>query len=267
MPEPRLAALVDETALAQEYFEKVSINVLWHPVEEAEVVAVFGGDGFMLQAMHRFYCSHQKLYGVNAGTVGFLLNQPSDSAHDIRQHIAKAVPMSLNPLQFSAIDIYGNRHCGYGFNEISLYRETRQAIVLEIRVDGVPRLLNFVGDGVLVATPAGSTALNMSTGGPVLPLDANLLSLAAMGAFRPRRWQGALIKRRSEVSITVRDCAKRPASVAADSTEFRDISTISIREASDCSIDLLFDPDQTLGERIMKEQFISDPFAPIRSDH
>lgn len=258
-----LAAVVDETALAEEYFAQLSSSVDWVTPEEADVVVVFGGDGFMLQAMHRFYRSRQKLYGINAGTVGFLLNQPNGSRADIHARVANAVPMSLHPLQFEAEDMHGTKHQSYGFNEISIFRETRQAIRLEIEVDGVPRLLNFIGDGVLLATPAGSTAMNLSIGGPVLPLDANLLSLAAMGAFRPRRWPGALIKRSSEVTITVRDCAKRPASVAADSAEFRDIAKINICEASDRSIELLFDPDQTLGERIMKEQFIADPIANV----
>ncbi|NQY82869.1 MAG: NAD kinase [Alphaproteobacteria bacterium] len=258
MAEPRLAAVVDDTPLAQEHFSQIANTIDWVAPKDAEVVVVVGGDGFMLQAMHRFYRTQVKLYGINAGTVGFLLNSPCINAATLSVRLAMAVPMSLIPLRFEARDLYGETRTSYGFNEISIFRETRQALKLSIDVDGVPRLLNFVGDGVLLATPAGSTALNMSVGGPVLPLDANLLSLAATGAFRPRRWPGALISRHSVVSITVLDPQKRPASVSADFAEFRDLAHITISESSQASIDLLFDPEQTLGERIIKEQFIGD---------
>ena len=254
MNKRRLACVVDETPLAQEYFARLS-GVEWCGLDEAEIVVVIGGDGFMLQAMHRFYSSSVRLYGINAGTIGFLLNGECPDAQSLLVRLKQAVPMLLKPLQFQATDIRGAIQKSYGFNEIALFRETRQAVKLSIHVDGVPRLLDFIGDGVLVATPAGSTALNMSVGGPVLPLDANLLSMAAMGSFRPRRWPGALISQRSEVTITVLEPQKRPASVSADSTEFRDLAHISISEAPEAAIELLFDPEQTLGERIMKEQF------------
>ncbi len=254
MNRQRLAVVADDTPLAQQYRARIASIDCCAP-EDAEIVVIIGGDGFMLHAMHRFYSSAAKLYGINAGTIGFLLNGECFDAENLLARLEQAVPMSLKPLHFQATDIHGVVHKSYGFNEIALFRETRQAVKLSIEVDGVPRLLNFIGDGVLVATPAGSTALNMSVGGPVLPLDANLLSMAAMGSFRPRRWPGALINRRSEVTITVLEPQKRPASVSADSTEFRDLAHIRISEASEASIALLFDPEQTLGERIMKEQF------------
>lgn len=254
MNKQRLAVVVDDTPRAQQYFARIKA-LDWCAPEDADIVVIIGGDGFMLQAMHRFYSSAVKLYGINAGTTGFLLNAECSDTESLLIRLEQAVAMSLRPLQFQATDIHGTVHKSYGFNEISVFRETRQAVKLSIEVDGVPRLLDFIGDGVLVATPAGSTALNMSVGGPLLPLDANLLSMAAMGAFRPRRWPGALINRRSEVSITVREPEKRPASVSADSSEFRDLAHIRISEASEAAIALLFDPEQTLGERIMKEQF------------
>lgn len=254
MPKNRLAAVVDDTPLAQEYFARLA-SLEWCAPEDADIVVVIGGDGFMLQAMHRFYSYAAKLYGINAGTIGFLLNSRCLDAESLLARLEIAVSMTLKPLRFEATDVHDVTHTSHGFNEIALFRETRQAVKLSIEVDGVPRLLNFIGDGVLVATPAGSTALNMSVGGPVLPLDANLLSMAAMGAFRPRRWPGALISRRSEVTITVLEPEKRPASVSADSTEYRDLAHIRISEASEAAIALLFDPEQTLGERIMKEQF------------
>ena len=250
--------LADDTPIARDCHAAISENLNQVPIAQAGVIVVIGGDGFMLAAMHRFHNQPVQLYGINAGKVGFLLNPACQDGSALNAKIAAAEVMTLTPLFYQATNTRGGEQDGIGFNEITILRETRQALNLSIEVDEVTRLLEFVGDGIVLATPAGSTAQNMSIGGPVLPLDANLLSLAAMGSFRPRRWPGALIHRTSTVTIKVHNPTKRPASMSADSAEFRDIAKIKIRESDRHSVDLLFDPDLTLGERIIKEQFIND---------
>ena len=251
------ALLADETEAAQQLLGQIRTSCAhhWCVPNEAQVIIVIGGDGFMLRAMHRFHHLPVKLYGLNTGRIGFLLNRVPDPLPPLLQQIARAEAMRLVPLKISVLDIHGTQHQTLAFNEVTLFRELRQAAHVSIMVDDVIRLDSFMGDGLMVATPAGSTAYNLSAGGPVLPLDANVLTLTAMAAFRPRRWPGALLSRHSHLRIIIREQEKRPVSFSADSQEIRDVAVIEVCEAPDQAATLLFDPEQSLSERIFAEQF------------
>jgi NAD+ kinase len=222
--------------------------------EEADVIVALGGDGFMLETLHATLELEVPIYGMNLGTVGFLLN--SYSAGDLQQRIAAATPVDLYPLRMRARVTSGEIHEGLAINEVSVFRETRQAASLSIEIDGVCRLPQLVCDGLLVATPAGSTAYNLSAHGPIIPIGAQLLALTPISPFRPRRWRGALVPSRSRFFVQVQDARKRPVSAVADFTEVRDVTQIEVWEDRSISARLLFDPSHNLEERILKEQFI-----------
>ncbi len=224
-------------------------------VEECDVIVVLGGDGTMLEALHKYEKSNKPVYGMNFGSVGFLMN-PYHS-DDLPARLKKAVSVQIHPLKMKAIDTQGNVHEAIAFNEVSLLRETRQAARLKISVDNVVRIPELVCDGILLATPAGSTAYNLSAYGPILPLSANLLALTPISAFRPRRWRGALIPSNLKVRIDAAEGEKRPVSATADSREFRDVVSIDVHQSTSISCTMLFDPDHHLEERILKEQFVS----------
>lgn len=219
--------------------------------DQAEVLVCIGGDGFLLETLEQ----HPKIpvYGLNQGTVGFLLN-PFDPKN-LSDKISQARSVAIHPLEMRAVDTKGRTHRLTALNEVALFRETRQAAQIEIIVDGTTRLESLICDGVLVCTPAGSTAYNLSAHGPILPLRAHLLGLTPISAFRPRRWRGALLPDDSKVSFRILNPEKRPVSATADSTEVRDVREVHVRLTQDQPRTLLFDPDHHLEERIMQEQF------------
>jgi NAD+ kinase len=224
------------------------------PVEEADVIVALGGDGFMLETLHSCIDRPVPIYGMNLGTVGFLLNEYR--VEGLAERLAQGVSAPLHPLRMRATCRNGEIEHGLGINEVSLFRETRQAANIAIEIDGVLRLDNLTCDGILVATPAGSTAYNLSAHGPILPVGANLLALTPISAFRPRRWRGALLPSRTRFRFTVIDPDKRPVSAVADYTEIRDVMDVEVWEDRGITLTLLFDPEHNMEERILKEQFV-----------
>ena len=252
----RLALVASDTERAQEAAAELRDSMAWHPVEEADALVVLGGDGFMLQTLHALLDGERLLpvYGMNCGTVGFLMNRYR-SGSKVIERINKARSFTVAPLRMQATQQDGQVVTACAINEVSLLRETRQTAKLEIQVGERVRIKELVCDGVLVATPAGSTAYNLSANGPILPLDSQLLALTPISAFRPRRWRGAILPDRSRIRLRVNEPAKRPVSAVADQKEFRDIAEVSLEIAREHSLTLLFDPGHALDERIVAEQF------------
>ena len=223
------------------------------PPEAAQVVVSLGGDGQMLATLHQILGRNIPVYGMNCGSVGFLMNEYGED--DLPARLARAQPTVLNPLRMLAVDEAGEHHEALALNEVSLLREQGQTAKIRITVDGRVRLAELMCDGVLVATPAGSTAYNLSAHGPIVPLSAHLLPLTPISAFRPRRWRGALLPSSAEVLFEVLESAKRPVAAAADSTEVRDVVSVTVKEDRSIQATILFDPDHGLSERILAEQF------------
>ena len=219
-----------------------------------DVIVVLGGDGFMLHVLHQHMHKGIPIYGMNCGTVGFLMNRyhPDDLIERIRQ----ARPSTLHPLSMYARTVDGKEKHQLAINEVSLFRQSRQAAKIRIAVDHVVRLDELICDGILVSSPAGSTAYNFSVGGPIIPLTGNLLAMTPIGAFRPRRWRGAQLHHKASVVFEILEADKRPVSAVADSFEVRDVVSVSIDEERSIKLSLLFDPEHNLEERIIKEQFI-----------
>lgn len=222
--------------------------------EEADVIVALGGDGTVLETLHRHMDRAVPIYGMNRGSVGFLTN--SYTENDLLERLARAEPFPLNPLRMWAQDMAGALHEGLAINEVSLLRETRYAAKLRIEIDGIVRIPEMICDGVLVATPAGSTAYNLSVNGPILPLNAQVLAITPISVFRPRHWRGAILPHRTRVAIEVLSADLRPVSAVADYTEVRDVTRVEVREDRSVALTLLFDPEHTLEERIIKEQFL-----------
>ncbi|MCP5082727.1 MAG: NAD kinase [Alphaproteobacteria bacterium] len=223
------------------------------PASEASVVVAFGGDGFMLQAMHQFVSTGKTIYGMNRGSVGFLMNEYSETA--LEDRLARANVTEVHPLRMEAEDAAGNQHNALAFNEVSLLRQTYQAAKLSLAIDGRTRLDELICDGVLLSTPAGSTAYNLSAHGPILPVNSPLLALTPISAFRPRRWRGAILPCEAEVTIEVLEPEKRPVSAVADHDEFRNIRKVHIAEDQSQTVRLMFDEGHSLEERVLSEQF------------
>ncbi len=221
--------------------------------EEADVVVALGGDGLMLQTLHRFMGTGKPIYGMNKGTVGFLMNEYRPDA--LLERLNAAHRSVAHPLLMNTQDVQGRRHEAYAINEVHVLRQTYQAAKLKVEIDGHVRLAELTADGLLVATPAGSTAYNLSVDGPILPLNAPLLALTPISAFRPRRWRGALLPNRAVITITVLEAELRPVSAVADHTEFRDIACVSARMDDTTDLVMLHDPGHSLDERILREQF------------
>ena len=222
--------------------------------DRADVIVVLGGDGTMLETLHGCFDRDVPIYGMNRGTVGFLMNEFREPG--LSKRLAAAQEVVLHPLRMETTTAKRKRATAYCVNEVALLRETRQAANLKVSIDGKVRMAELVCDGLLVATPAGSTAYNLSAHGPIIPIGADLLALTPISAFRPRRWRGALLPADAEILIEVRDPRKRPVSAVADYTEVRDIHSVSIRQEYDISLRLLFDPEHNLEERILNEQFV-----------
>jgi NAD+ kinase len=223
------------------------------PASQADAVVALGGDGFMLETIHQVLRWNKPVYGMNRGSVGFLMNSFSeDNLLDRLSHAQAAV---LYPLRMHAVTVTGSVEEALAFNEVSLLRQLRQAAKIRITIDGRVRLAELSCDGVLISTPAGSTAYNLSAHGPIVPLSANLLPLTPISSFRPRRWRGALLPSTVEVLFEVLETDKRPTAAVADFTEVRDVASVAVSEDRSVSVTVLFDPDQGLSERIIVEQF------------
>ena len=220
---------------------------------EAEVIVALGGDGTMLETLHKYMHRKVPIYGMNLGSVGFLMNRCDEER--LIERLTRARPAQLHPLLMEARRVNGEMHTALAINEVSLLRETRQTAKIRIIIDGVTRLDELFCDGVLVATPAGSTAYNLSAHGPIVPLGSPILALTPISAFRPRRWRGALLPHTAVVTFEILEPDKRPVSAVADYTEVREVIEVRVREDRSVTLNLLFDPDQNLGERILKEQF------------
>jgi NAD+ kinase len=252
---PRIAFLASPTPEAQAALAELSKLHGQHAPADAEVIVALGGDGFMLQTLHRHGARGIPVFGMKLGTVGFLMNQHRPG--DLLARLAAAEAAQLHPLEMRATTEAGGVFESLAYNEVSLLRQTRQTAHLRVHLNGQVRLDELVCDGALVATPAGSTAYNFSAHGPILPLGSSVIALTPIAAFRPRRWRGALLRASTEIKLEVLDPYKRPVSATADSHEVRDVLEVDIRESKERSVRLLFDPEHNLEERILDEQFVT----------
>lgn len=249
----RIAFLAAPTEVARAAQDALAARYGAAPLDRAEIVVALGGDGMMLETQHRLLGRNLPVYGMNCGSVGFLMNDYREDG--LPERLAAAQAATLHPLRMRAFTAGGEPAEALAINEVSLLRETRQAAKIRILVDGKERLAELICDGILVSTPAGSTAYNLSAHGPIIPLGANLLPLTPISAFRPRRWRGALLPSDAQVVFEVQDPGKRPVSATADYTEVRDVRRVEVREDREVALTLLFDPDHGLSERILAEQF------------
>ncbi len=221
--------------------------------EQADVIVALGGDGLMLQTLHAFMNTGKPIYGMNCGSVGFLMNEFGEN--DLPARLTAAVETAIHPLAMRAVDADGTTHTAFAINEVSLLRQSYQAAKLRIAIDDHVRLDELICDGILVATPAGSTAYNLSAHGPILPIYAPLLALTPISAFRPRTWRGALLPDHVEVKITALEADKRPVNAVADNVEFKSVVEVTVGEDKQAESLILFDPDHSWDERILTEQF------------
>ncbi len=219
----------------------------------ANAIVALGGDGLMLQTLHRYLNDCIPIYGMNRGSTGFLMNDYSED--DLKGRLARAEINVIHPLAMRAVDAHGREHEALAINEVSLFREIYQAAKLRISIDGRVRLDELICDGVLVATPAGSTAYNLSAYGPILPINAPLLTLTPISPFRPRRWRGALLPNAAKIRFEVLEADKRPVSAVADHTETRSVLRVDVEQATGIDLFMMFDPGHSLDERILSEQF------------
>ena len=254
MARDKMTFMASETPQANAAMQKLRQRYDDVGPEQANVIIALGGDGFMLSVLHETRHLSLPIYGMNQGTVGFLMN--SFTLDDLPRRLQAAQRAVVPPLVMTATDATGAKHDAIAINEVSVFRETRQAAKIRIAIDGQVRLDELVCDGVLVATPAGSTAYNLSAHGPIIPLEADILALTPISAFRPRRWRGALLPASAQVRFDVLEPDKRPVSVVADNQEIRTVVQIDVAEDRASELHLLFDPEHNLEERILNEQFI-----------
>jgi NAD+ kinase len=250
---PRIAFLASSAPEAQAALAKLVARHGQCEPAEADVICALGGDGFMLHTLHRYGALGRPVYGMKLGSVGFLMNQHRPD--DLIERLHAAEPSVLHPLEMIATSDSGTTTHALAYNEVSLLRQTRQAAHLRIHLNGQQRLEELVCDGIIVSTPAGSTAYNFSAHGPILPLGSQVIALTPIAAFRPRRWRGAILRADTEVRLEVLDRYKRPVSATADSHEVRDVAEVLVRQSRDRTVTLLFDREHNLEERILNEQF------------
>ncbi len=249
----KLAFAASDVPEAQAALKRLTARYGATPPSEADAIVALGGDGFMLQTLHAHLSDGIPIYGMNRGSVGFLMNAYREDG--LSQRLARAERSVIHPLAMTAHGRDGRKTTGLAINEVSLFRQTHQAAKFRISIDGKVRLDELICDGVLVATPAGSTAYNLSAHGPILPINAPLLALTAISPFRPRRWRGALLPNEASIAIDVLDAAKRPASAVADNEETRHVTRVEIVQAVGIDLLLLFDRGHSLDERVLSEQF------------
>jgi len=253
----RRALVASPTAPAQAAAADLADVYDFVPFEQADQVIALGGDGFMLQTLHTMLESRRSVpvFGMNLGTVGFLMNEWRLDGLDRR--LARTKPFKVSPLTMTATTIDGRTKVLPAINEVSLLRETRQTAKLEVTVNDRVVLPELVCDGILAATPAGSTAYNLSANGPILPLGSAMIALTPISAFRPRRWRGAILPEKARIGITVLEADKRPVSAVADQSEVRDVASVCIAIDHTRDLTLLFDPEHALDDRITMEQFVA----------
>jgi NAD+ kinase len=249
----RIAFVASPIPEAQEALQRLAAEYGNVAPEAAGAIVALGGDGLMLQSLHKYMHSGKPIYGMHRGTVGFLMNE--FRADGLRERLAAARITVIHPLLMRAVDRTGAIFEHHAFNEVSLFRQTYQAARLRILIDGEVRLPELVADGVLVATPAGSTAYNLSAQGPIIPISASLMALTPISPFRPRRWHGALLPNRAQVRVEVLEADKRPVAAVADHDEVRAVATVDIQMDQAIGMQMLFDPGHGLDERIVREQF------------
>ena len=248
-----IAFVAGATPEAREAYDRLAARYGNVEPKDADVIVALGGDGLMLQTLHKFMSSGKPIYGMHRGTVGFLMN---DFATDnLVERLTAAHITVIHPLVMRARDAQGRTHERRAINEVSLFRQSAQAAHLRILIDGKERLAEMVADGVLVATPAGSTAYNLSAQGAIIPINAPLLALTPISPFRPRRWRGALLPDNAKVTIEVMEADKRPVAAVADHDEVRSVRSVDIEMDHGVSLNMLFDPGHNLDERILREQF------------
>jgi NAD+ kinase len=254
-PAPTIAFAASDRPEAQLARERLEALYGALPEDEAEIIVALGGDGFMLETLHRHLARRTPVYGMNRGSVGFLMNDYAEEG--LLERLAEAGQAVIHPLQMDAWGEGGEVHSGLAINEVSLLRQTRQSAKLRISVDSRVRLDELACDGALVATPAGSTAYNLSAHGPIVPLDSRLLALTPISAFRPRRWRGALLPHHAKVCFEVLEPDKRPVSATADNFEVRRVARVEVHERADIALTMLFDAGRSFEERVLAEQFSS----------
>jgi NAD+ kinase len=253
LPATRIAFTASDRDEAQEAKERLIKRYGEAPESEARVVVALGGDGFMLETLHRHIGDRCAIYGMNRGSVGFLMNEYSEES--LLERIAQAERAVIHPLRMKARDADGDVAEALAINEVSLLRQTRQTAKLRITIDGKVRLTELQCDGAMIATPAGSTAYNLSAHGPIIPLDAQVLALTPISAFRPRRWRGALLPHKARIKFEILEAEKRPVSAVADNFEVRDVVEVEVEEDRGISLTMLFDAGRSLEERVLAEQF------------
>jgi NAD+ kinase len=249
----RLAFLASSRPEAQAARARLASRYGDRPVADAQVIVALGGDGFMLETMHEHMSSGQPIYGMNQGSLGFLMNDYNENG--LIERINNASRAVIHPLVMQAVDAAGVEHQALAINEVHLLRQTRQAAKLAIFIDDQMRMAELACDGVLVSTPAGSTAYNLSAHGPIIPIDGKVLALTPISAFRPRRWRGALLPHTATVKFEVMEAEKRPISAVADTVEVRDVVEVSVSEDRSIELVMLFDAGRSLEDRVLAEQF------------
>lgn len=253
MTQPALAFVSADTEDARDAAARLSALYGQEDPENADVIVALGGDGFMLQTLRDTIGTGKRIYGMNRGTVGFLMNEFKEGG--LRERIAEAIAETVRPLEMTVTDRDGTTTRALAINEVSLLRQSYQAAKIRIDIDGKTRLDELICDGIMVATPAGSTAYNLSAHGPILPLDAPLLALTPVSPFRPRRWRGALLPNQSTVDLTILEPEKRPVNAVADHEETKSVKAVRVRESHDMTATILFDASHSWDERILSEQF------------
>ncbi len=249
----KIAFLASDTPVAREAAARLAKAFGDAPVDSADVVVALGGDGHMLQTMHRMVSTGIPIYGMNRGTVGFLMNDFTES--DLLEKLEAAELTTVRPLRMDAATADGKSHSAIAFNEVSVLRQRHQAAKIAISIDGKPRLEELICDGLLVATPVGSTAYNLSAHGPILPVGSPLLALTPISAFRPRRWRGAIVPHNARIVLSIMEAEKRPVAAVADQLEVRNVIFVEVAEDTTQSVKMLFDPGHSLAERVLNEQF------------
>ncbi|WP_253307648.1 MULTISPECIES: NAD kinase [unclassified Rickettsia] len=249
----KIAVVYKQTTKSVALAEQLKKLFSFSMPEEAEAIIVIGGDGELLHAIHRYMNLNLPFYGINLGSLGFLMNPVNNE--QLLENLHESMIAYLNPLSMHAEDVNGNSHHALAINEVSIFRKTNQAAKFRIEVNQIERMSELIADGAIVATPAGSSAYNLSAGGPILPLESNVLCLTPICAFRPRRWHGALLPSSTSIKFEILEVNKRPINAAADFQEFNNIKSVTIKSVKDKAIKLLFNKNHTLEDRIIKEQF------------